>query len=124
MPKRILIVDDEAELLEMLRIRLEASNYEVITASDAADGLKKTRQLKPHLVILDILMPGMDGTSVASALRQDPATRDIPIIFLTGIIKEAETRERRDGNVFIAKPFDTAELLLTVRQLIGQEKES
>ena len=79
--KRILVVDDEAELVKALQIRLKQENYEVLVAYDGKEGLQKAQECKPDLIILDILIPKMEGDSVAAALKEEKETRDIPIIF-------------------------------------------
>ena len=112
--KKILVVDDEPHIVEAVKFRLEANNYEVITAPDGQEGLKKAKAAKPDLVILDIVMPGMDGTAVAAALKDDLNTKDIPVIFLTCLVKKTEEKkaEHMIGHEFIiAKPFEAEELL-------------
>lgn len=128
--KRILVVDDEAELVKALQIRLKQENYEVLVAYDGKEGLRKAQKYKPDLIILDILIPKMEGDSVAAALKEDKGTRDIPIIFLTclaeglaekpeGCSLELAVEERfRGGNFFLGKPFDTKELMSMVESLL------
>jgi DNA-binding response OmpR family regulator len=122
--KRILVVDDDAELVKALQIRLERANYEVSVASDGQEGLQKARKQKPDLIILDIVIPKMEGDSVAAALKENRATRDIPIIFLTclaeGLTEKPDGR-LRGGNFFLGKPFDTEELMTMVGDLLEVE---
>ncbi len=119
--KRILVVDDEVELVKALQIRLKQENYEVLVAYDGEEGLQKAQKDKPDLIILDILIPKMEGNSVAIALKGDKETRDIPIIFLTclaeGLTEKPEGRFR-GGNFFLGKPFDTEELMSMVKSLL------
>lgn len=119
--KKILVVDDDARLTEMLKTRLEANNYEVIVAYDGDEGLKKARQHKPDLIILDILMPKMAGDFMASALKGDADTSDIPIIFLTCLADGLSERQQScmsGGNLFLAKPFDAQELLIIIERTL------
>ena len=117
MGKKILVVDDEPQVIKVIEARLKANGYEVITAADGAQGLQKIKESKPDLIILDILMPGVDGTDMSQTLKLDAETKDIPIIFLTCLIdkNEASDIDHRIGdNLFLAKPFDARELLSMV----------
>jgi len=78
---KILIVDDEIQLIQMVQMRLEANGYEVVTANDGVEGLKKVKSENPDLIILDIMMPKMDGFEACDLLKKDPQTSQIPIIF-------------------------------------------
>ena len=118
---KILVVDDEPEFLEMVKMRLEANNYEVIAATNGKEGLKKVRLYKPDLVILDILMPEMEGTTMAQILRENPDTQDIPIIFLTCLLMKGEEKQWRHiiGKApIMAKPIDPDELLLKIEECL------
>ena len=114
--KKVLVVDDEMALLKIVKRRLENSAYEVITAVDGADGLKKARAEKPDLIISDITMPNVDGYSFINLLRETPECANIPVIVLT--VKE----NLRDLFIshgikncdYIAKPFKAEELLKRV----------
>lgn len=122
MPKKILVVDDEPDLVSMLKARLEANNYEVATAFDGEEGLSKAKKEKPDLIVLDIMMPKMDGMMLAEALKQGKETADIPIIFLTCLAEGIETKSRASkigNNIFVGKPFDASELLSMVNQVMN-----
>ncbi|MFH1414380.1 MAG: response regulator [Candidatus Omnitrophota bacterium] len=122
MPKRkILVIDDEQDLANMLKIRLEANSYKAATANNGEDGLQKAKSYKPDLIILDIRMPNMDGLEVLRRLRGEPQTKTIPVIMLTGkgdseSIFKAEELGTPD---YIRKPFEVEELLNCVRKCIG-----
>jgi len=121
MTKKILVVDDEPHIVTMLEARLKKSGYEVITAHDGIEGLKKAQIYKPDIIIADILMPHMDGSSMAQELKINPYTRNIPIIFLTCLIKaerDKHTQQIIGNNLFIAKPFDVLELLAMVDKMV------
>ena len=109
----ILVVDDSASICDLLTRILEKEGYAVLTASGGKEGLALARAHAPDLVILDIMMEDMDGSEVASALRETPRTAGIPIIYLTGLMTpdEAAHASGRYGDLVVAKPFDTPELL-------------
>jgi len=126
--KRILIVDDDVRLLETTRKILEATGeYELMTEDSGRRAVAAAPAFKPDLVILDIMMPGMDGGEVAAALRRHPATRDIPVLFLTSLMKSTEQyaqrrRESRNSNVdCLAKPVDPQELCRRVTECLLQQ---
>jgi len=83
MSKRVLVVDNEPDLVTLVESRLNAKGYEVVTAYSGAEGLEKCKLLKPDAVVLDIMMPGIDGSTMAAQIKEDPNTSQIPIIFLT-----------------------------------------
>lgn len=121
LPKTILIVDDEEEALLHLKNILRHNDYEVIAASKGKDAVTLAKSLKPDLIILDIVMPDMDGGDVADILSKDPATDKIPVIFLTGILTKAEESEgRKSGrHLVIAKPIMPDELLEVIRKVLS-----
>ena len=119
--KKILIVDDEPDVLLLLGERLSKAGYDVIKASGGQEAIEMAHKDSPDLIILDIAMPGMDGSEVANTLRAQPATKDIPMIFLTCLFTKQE--EKACGHVlgqnfFIAKPYDVNELLSEIKARI------
>lgn len=108
MPKKILLVDDEPEIVEICRDYLKASGYDVVTAKDGAQGLSSARREKPDLVVMDVMMPEMDGYATYQSLREDPATCHIPVILLTAKTQAADRRRFVELKVagVITKPFD------------------
>jgi CheY-like chemotaxis protein len=113
--KTILIVDDEEDFCYFIKLNLEQTgNFEVLTASNGTDGISLAKRYQPDLILLDIIMPTMTGTQVAEALRNDKATKDIPIIFVTAIVKRGEVGARDyqfGGNYFVFKPVKLDELI-------------
>ena len=91
--KRILIVEDEPTLVEVLKDKLELSKYEVLKAGDGAVGLKKALAEKPDLILLDLVMPNMDGMTMLEKLREDSWGKKVPVIILTNLTSVAETKE-------------------------------
>ncbi len=116
MPK-ILLVDDEPEIVYLVRLVLEREGHEVIGALDGRDCLKKLREDKPDLIILDIMMPGLDGWEICRKIKEAEGTRDIPVIMLTvrtsgDSIKKSYEYAGCDAH--INKPFDRKQLLCTI----------
>ena len=117
----ILIVDDSKDYAALLEDRLKAEGFGTLTAYDGVSALQAARSQKPDLILLDILMPGVGGTEVRRELAADPATKDIPIVFLTGL--RAPTSSKRpsiDGVKTIGKSKDFRELLNTIRELLAK----
>jgi DNA-binding response OmpR family regulator len=119
--KKILVVDDEKDVLLMLEKRLTTEGYSVITTTKSTNAIALAKSQHPDIIILDIVMPGMDGGEVAAKLREHPLTRSIPVIFLTALLsKTEEYQENRmiGSNITFAKPFDTEELLAQIKGLL------
>ena len=119
---RVLVIDDEAPIRLLCRVNLEAEGMTVLEAADGPSGLALAQEERPDLVLLDVMMPGLDGWGVAEALLEDPATAEIPIIFLTA---RAEFRDRArgldiGGVDYITKPFNPVELAPLVRALLDR----
>ena len=116
----VLVVDDDPVIQRLLQVNFEMEDYVVLTASDGAEGLAKARTEKPDILLLDVMMPKMDGIAVAQALRADPDTADLPIIMLTAKAQAADIQAGRDVGVdmYVTKPFDPLELIETVRSLL------
>lgn len=118
--KKILIVDDEIDLVEMLTIRLEANNYQVISSADGQDGLDKARTEKPDLIILDLMLPKIDGYKVCRMLKFDEKYKRIPIILFTARAQESDMRlgEEVGADAYLTKPFEPDILLGKVAELL------
>jgi two-component system cell cycle response regulator len=105
---RVLIVDDEAGIRELCRVNLVLAGYEVVEASDGYAAIEKARADKPDMIFLDVLMPGMSGWEVLSALRADEATASIPVVMLTALNSEDDQIRGWEGGVveYLTKPFN------------------
>ena len=117
---RVLVIDDEAPIRLLCRVNLEAERMEVLEAADGPTGLDEAREHRPDVILLDVMMPGLDGWRVAEELLDDDRTRGIPIIFLTA---RAEFRDRArgldiGGVDYVTKPFNPLELAPLVRGLL------
>jgi len=124
MSKKILLVDDSATVLMMERMILAAERFEIVTASNGLEGQEKARSERPDLILMDIVMPQVNGIQACKALRDDPATRDIPIILVTtrGESDSMEQGYESGCNDYVTKPVNSAELLSKVRNLLGSAK--
>jgi DNA-binding response OmpR family regulator len=119
---RVLVIDDEAPIRLLCRVNLEAEGMDVLEAADGPSGLEKARSETPDVVLLDVMMPGLDGWRVAEELLDDPRTESIPIVFLTA---RAELRDRArgidlGGVDYVTKPFNPVELAPLVRDLLDR----
>jgi len=117
---KVLVIDDEAPIRLLCRVNLEAEHMEVLEAADGETGFEIARAERPDVVLLDVMMPGMDGWQVAERLLDDEATQDIPLVFLTA---RAELRDRARGLElggvdYITKPFNPVELAKVVEGLL------
>lgn len=120
---RVLVVDDEDQVLQVVTSMLEVEGHDVVTASHGVEALLRVEDSRPDAILLDIVLPRMDGATVAQKLREDPGTADIPIVFLTGLVDSDEVERKGPiigGQYFLAKPFD-AEQLYEVLDLATEE---
>ncbi len=121
MPKTILVADDFVDYAKLLEGRLKAEGYLTLYAQDGESAIAKAKEAKPDLMILDIMMPNLSGTEVRVELMKDPATKEIPIIFLTGLKAPRSKNKAPAPNVHvIGKSNDFKELLLVIQELIGK----
>lgn len=123
-PKRILVLDDEPDVTELLQYKLEQENYTVAVLNDPLEFVSKVREFEPDLMILDIMMPELNGLQLCRIARSDPAMKAIPIIFLTA---KGEVEDRVKGletgaDDYISKPFNTKELLIRVSNILGRSQ--
>ena len=122
MVSRILIVDDEIDLVELVKFRLAGLGCEFLVASDGVQALSQARQLKPDLILLDILLPDLDGLSVCEILRRQPATRKIPVIFMSALSGDVTRRTvAMQAEDFFTKPLDFDRLQRRIAGLLNME---
>jgi two-component system phosphate regulon response regulator PhoB len=117
---KILVVDDEPEAVELVEFNLKQAGYDVISAADGAEALKKARTAVPRLVVLDLMLPEIDGLEVCKMLRRDPDTAKIPIIMLTARAAEVDRVLGLElgADDYISKPFSPRELVLRVKKIL------
>lgn len=120
--KKILLIEDEPDLVTVLQTRLEANNYQVATALDGEEGLAKVEQEAPDLILLDIIMPKIDGLEVCQRIKSNQKTAHIPVIIITASgVKDVDKKSAEAGAQYlIRKPFDPTDLLKKIRTLIGE----
>lgn len=118
--KRILVVDDEAQLVEMIQMRLEANGYQVLTAYDGQQGLDAAHTEHPDLIVLDLMLPKMDGYKVCRLLKFDEKYKKIPIILFTARAREQDKQVGEDvgADAYVIKPFEPELLLTTISRLL------
>ena len=123
--QRILVVDDEQDLLTVLKFGLEAEGFEVITASDGEQGLAAARQLVPDLMVLDLMLPRMDGYKVCRALKFDDRYRNIPIFILSARSGDTDRRLAMElgADEFHTKPYDMRALIERIRARLGSAEK-
>ena len=116
----ILVVDDEVAVRMICSFNLEAAGLEVVEAVDGDEALAAVRERRPDLVLLDVMMPKRDGWAVAAELRADPRTRDLPVVFLTALVDEADRRRAKELGVvgYITKPFDPIALAAQLESIL------
>lgn len=118
---RVMVCDDDRVIRGLLEVNLEMEGHGVVSAVDGQDALDKARADPPDLIILDVMMPNLDGWQTAEVLRTDERTRDVPIIFLSARASESDYRRSTELDVehYVAKPFDPGELMTLVNGLVG-----
>jgi CheY-like chemotaxis protein len=120
---RILVIDDEPDVRWMLRLSLERLGHEVLLAEDGLRGVAMAQRQKPDVVVLDLMMPVMDGYGVLDAMQRDPRTAGLPILVLTAkALPDEEERVTEAGaRRFVTKPFDPLDLARALEELLAEE---
>lgn len=122
MGKKILIVEDERDLSKTISFRLEANGYDVIAAYDGQDGLDKARSQKPDLIIMDLMLPKMDGYKACALLKSDARYSKIPVIIFTARAQDEDVKMGKEAgaDAYITKPFEPNTLLSKIRELLKE----
>jgi two-component system, OmpR family, alkaline phosphatase synthesis response regulator PhoP len=120
LPPRVLIADDNPQGVELLEAYLAGTDYEIETAADGDETLRKVRQWQPDLILLDIMMPRISGFEVCKRLRADPVTRDIGVLMITALDQPSDVERAVEAGTddFLTKPINKTELLLRVRSIL------
>jgi Response regulators consisting of a CheY-like receiver domain and a winged-helix DNA-binding domain len=126
MRKKILVVDDNKHLLGLLRLSLKGKGFSITTASDGIDAVQKAIDLAPDLILLDLMLPGLDGFGVCETLRKHPVTASTPIIIMTGLSGQFTRFAgfESGGNDFITKPVTPKALLGKIKELLERPPET
>jgi DNA-binding response OmpR family regulator len=120
--KKILVVDDDPDQLEMVRWCLKKAGFAIDTATNGVDALAKTRSILPALIVLDLMLPELNGFDICKTLRKDSATASIPIIMLTGMRSEFSRLAGLESgvNLFLTKPYSPEELVSKVKEMLSR----
>ena len=118
MSKKILVIDDEPDIREILRLRLQANQYEVLTASDGRQGLRLLAEQRPDVIVLDVMMPNMDGVTFIGELKKIEAVKNTPVIVLTAKEMMEDLLVLEGIKDCIVKPFQAEQLLETIRKYV------
>jgi two-component system phosphate regulon response regulator PhoB len=124
MKPKILVVDDEPEAVELVEFNLRQAGFEVVTAADGTDALKKARAQAPSLIALDLMLPEIDGLEVCKMLRRDPATAGVPIVMVTARAAEIDRILGLElgADDYITKPFSPRELILRIKKILQRSQ--
>jgi len=123
--RKILVVDDERHIVRLIQVNLERAGYQVVSAFDGKEALRKVDSEKPDLVVLDVMMPHMDGFEVLKRMQANPATRSIPVIMLTAKAQDADVFRGWSSGVsaYLTKPFNPLELLSFIKRIFSGRDE-
>lgn len=124
MSGKVLAVDDDPVIQRLLQVNLEMEGFDVELASDGVEALERMRASTPDLVLLDVMMPELDGWAVCAQMKEDPALAEVPIIFLSARAQDTDV-ERGTGlgaDAYITKPFDPIDLVALVQELIEERR--
>lgn len=121
---KILLVDDEPDLVQMISLRLKSVGYEVVTACDGQEALEQVKQTKPDLLILDLMLPKLDGYKVCRLLKFDERTKELPILIFTARAQEQDIKLASEcgADAYLTKPFEAKVLLGKLQELLAARK--
>lgn len=122
--KKILLVDDEQDMVYAVKMQLEASGFKVLTAQDGQEGLDKARKENPDLIILDLMLPRIDGYKICRMLKFDEKYKNIPVIIYTARAQEADEKLGYEvgADAYLTKPFDPKKLLAKINELLNSRE--
>jgi two-component system alkaline phosphatase synthesis response regulator PhoP/two-component system response regulator VicR len=124
MPKKILAVDDERHIVRLIQVNLERAGYLVVTAFDGREALKKIEEERPDMVVLDVMMPYMDGFETLKQIRANPSIRELPVIMLTAKAQDQDVFQgySHGADIYLTKPFNPMELLTFVKRIFAEQE--
>ncbi len=125
-PGRVLVIEDEQDVAELIRYNLAKEGYEVRVVANGVDGLKQARESRPDMILLDIMVPQLNGWEVCRRLKQEPDTREVPVIMVTGRVEEGDKvlGFEMGADDYVTKPFSPRELLARIRAVIRRGKSA
>ena len=120
MAKKILVVDDESDVLLIVKTTLQLEGFNVVTATNGPDGIAVAKEEIPDLIVLDVMMPGMDGFEVLGHLKEDDKTAEIPVLMLTGVSERAKIQEALATGIqyYLVKPFEVMDLIQKINMAL------
>jgi two-component system alkaline phosphatase synthesis response regulator PhoP/two-component system response regulator VicR len=126
MPKKILAVDDEKHIVRLVQINLLKEGYEVVTATNGREAVEAVAQHNPDLIVMDVMMPELDGFGALEIIKADPKTSKIPVIMLTAKAQDADVFKgwQSGADLYLTKPFNPSELITFVRRIFDSQAES
>jgi CheY-like chemotaxis protein len=122
MPEKVLVIDDDADLALLTTLWVRAAGYHALTARDGPSGLAAAESFRPDIILLDIMMPGLDGFQVSRLLKNNPSLAHIPVIFLSAKVQDVARNEAfaAGGKYFLAKPYEGNDLIAAIVSAISQ----
>ena len=125
MMPRVLVVDDEIGIVRLIQVNLERQGYQVETAGNGAEALAKIRRERPNLLVLDVMMPEMNGFELLTSIRSDPALADLPVIMLTAKAQDADIFKgyQLQADMYLTKPFNPAELITFAKRILSSHRD-
>lgn len=126
MPRKILAVDDEKHIVRLVQINLQKEGFEVVTATNGREALEAVTQHSPDLIVMDVMMPEMDGFEALQKLKENPDTQNIPVIMLTAKAQDADVFKgwQSGADLYLTKPFNPQELITFVKRIFESQQES
>jgi two-component system, OmpR family, response regulator MprA len=123
---KVLVIDDEINIIEFIKLGLSYEGFEVESASDGPEGLAAAQRIDPDIVILDLMLPGMDGLEVCRRLRTNPITRDVPVLMLTAKdeVQDRVTGLNTGADDYLVKPFDFVELVARIKAILRRQRRT
>ena len=123
-PKTILLVDNDADVVRGMRLRLSAAGYDTVIATDADAGVRAARESHPHAIVMDIEMPGASGLDALDSLKADTSTQDIPIVMLSGCVGHQTQALDRGARYFLRKPYTGADVLRALASAMDESEKT
>lgn len=126
MPKKILAVDDEKHIVRLVQINLQKEGYDVVTATNGREAIEAVDEHKPDLIVMDVMMPEMDGFAALQKLKENRATANIPVIMLTAKAQDADVFKgwQSGADLYLTKPFNPQELITFVKRIFESQQEN
>jgi two-component system alkaline phosphatase synthesis response regulator PhoP/two-component system response regulator VicR len=126
MARKILAVDDEKHIVRLVQINLQKEGYEVVTATNGREALEAVAQHRPDLIVMDVMMPEMDGFEALQKLKENPATQNIPVVMLTAKAQDADVFKgwQSGADLYLTKPFNPQELITFVKRIFDSQRAS